>query len=444
MMSRMVIRRLTSCVVPLLVQLPDSIFVISTALIFFFIAVGAIVMNYRLRRQLNKTKAALSQSTKGKLDMITNFNREVRTPLNALVGMSEQLTHTPLDKDQRELVHAIEHAACMIQRIMTNAQEVYNLAKGEVQLASNPFEIYNTFHAITEEKRKMAFEKGLFLDALYEGDQFLRVSGDEARLKQVLHHLIDNAIRYTTVGGIQVILRVSDAHNDKVLIYLEVKDTGIGIPADMIPHLFSYYGFARPPQMAVVSGAGLGLTIVQKILKLHGTRIKVDSTLEKGSSFAFELTYPLADPETMVIARRELEGKTGSYMEGKNILVADDQEMNLVLLSRILSRWKCNFDKAADGIAAYELFSQHDYDMVLLDVQMPGMTGLEVVQKIREDSDEQKAKVPVLAITSDITMTENSRYRELGFTDCMLKPFRERDIYNTIIRHLPPAGVNVL
>lgn len=444
MMSRMVAGRLTSYIVPLLVQLPDSIFVVSAALLFLLPAIGAIVMNYRLRMQLNKTRAALAESIEGKLDMIINFNREVRTPLNALVGMSEQLTHTSLDREQQELVHTIENAANMLQRIMTNAQEVYKLEKGEVQLVPSAFEIYPTFHAITEKKRKVAFEKGLFLDAFYEGDQHLRVLGDELRLQQVIQQLVDNAIRYTRQGGIQVILRVSKANENKALIYLEVKDTGIGIPADMMPHLFSYYDFARPPQMAAVSGAGLGLNIVQKILQLHGTNLKVESTPEKGSSFAFEITYPLADPNTLVVTRREIEDMTERSMEGRHILIADDQEMNLVLLSHILSRWKCSFDKAADGITAYALFAQHSYDMVLLDIQMPGMSGLEVVTKIREDPDEQKAKVPVLAITSDITMAENNRYRDLGFDDCMLKPFKERDIYNTIIRHLPPAGVNVL
>ncbi|WP_343668502.1 ATP-binding protein [Chitinophaga sp.] len=394
--------------------------------------------------QLNKTKSALSASRNGKLDMITNFNREVRTPLNALIGMSEQLSHTPLNKEQTELVHSIEHAAGVLLRIMNNAQEVYNLAKGDVRLDSQPFEIYAAFQAVTEGRQKAAFEKGLYFDAVYEGDRHLRVLGDEQRLKQVIQHLVENAIRYTTDGGIQVILRVSKAPEDKVLLHVEVHDTGMGIPETMLPHLFGYYSFARPPQMAAVSGAGLGLAIIQHILHLHGTNINVESTPGKGSIFSFGIVYPLSEAQTTVITRRELEDMTGSFMEGRNILVADDQEMNLLLLTRILSRWKCNFDKAADGIAAYELFSLNEYDMILLDVQMPGMTGLEVVKKIREDSDVIKSKVPVLAITSDITLTENSRYRNLGFNDCMLKPFRERDIYNTIIRHLPPEEVKIL
>jgi len=444
MMSRMVAPRLTSCIVPLLVQSPDSIIAITIALLFLLIAGGVIVMIYRLRMQLKNAQSALSDSMKGKLDMITNFNREMRTPLNAIIGMSEQLSHTILDKEQREFMYSIEHAASTLLRIMNNAQEVYNLAKGEVQLNAHPFEVYAAFHAVTEEQRKAALEKGLYFDALYEGDQYLRVQGDEQRLKQVILHLVENAIRYTTQGGIQVILRVSKTAEDKVWVRVEVKDTGIGIPISMLPHLFGFYSVARPPQMGLMSGTGLGLAIIQHILHLHGTNLNVESTPGKGSTFAFEILYQVSDARMTLITRRELEDMTGSFMEGRHVLVADDQEMNLLLLTHILSRWKCNFDKAADGIEAYKLFSLHDYDLVLLDVQMPGMTGVEVVKKIREDRDVAKASVPVLAITADITITENSRYRDLGFNDCMLKPFRERDIYNTIIRHLPPAGVKVL
>lgn len=445
MISRMVVSRLTSCNVPLLLVLsPENILFISLALLFMIIAGIAIFIIYRLRSRLSKTEAALSAQLQGKLDMITNFNREVRTPLNAVIGMSEQLAHTRLEKEQLELVNSIEHAAGLLQRILDNAQQISSLEKGEIQLDAHPFDIYPAFSQMIKEKRSVAFAKGLYLEASFDGEQHLRVIGDEKRLVEIMHHLVDNAIRYTQSGGVLVHLRLEKASEDKGLARFTVEDTGVGIPENMYPHLFGYYTAQRPAQSTVISGTGLGLAITRRLLQLHHTALKVDSEVGRGSTFSFEIAYPIANAQTMVISARELEEVPGQYMEGRNVLIADDQEMNLLLLSRILSRWKCNFDKANDGIAAYELFSHHDYDLVLLDVQMPGMNGKEVVKKIREDNDETKAKVPVLAITSDITMTDNGRYSELGFNDCLLKPFRERDIYSTIIRHLPPAGVKVL
>jgi CheY-like chemotaxis protein len=120
------------------------------------------------------------------------------------------------------------------------------------------------------------------------------------------------------------------------------------------------------------------------------------------------------------------------------VLIADDQEMNLVLMEKILTRWQCRFDKAADGMVAYELFTNNKYDMVLLDLQMPLMTGIEVVKQIRKDKEPMKANIPVLALTADTTMPGNQEFIDAGFDDYLLKPFRERELYNVIIRHLRP------
>jgi CheY-like chemotaxis protein len=129
-------------------------------------------------------------------------------------------------------------------------------------------------------------------------------------------------------------------------------------------------------------------------------------------------------------------------MKGLYILVADDQEMNLALMEKILTRWQCRFDKAPDGVTAYELFVSNNYDMVLLDLQMPRMTGLEVVKRIREHKDPAKAQVPVLALTADTTMPGNQVFINAGFNDYLLKPFREKDIYNVILRHIKPHPWN--
>jgi CheY-like chemotaxis protein/nitrogen-specific signal transduction histidine kinase len=401
-------------------------------------------INYRLRIRLSKTETALSAQLQGKLDMITNFNRDVRTPLNAVIGMSEQLAHTRLDKEQFELVHTIEHAAGLLQRVLDNSWQISSLEKGKIHLDALPFDLYAAFTLFIAEKRSIAFTKSLYLEARYDGEQHLRITGDEKRLVEIMHHLVDNAIKYTQSGGVVVHLQLEHTSEDKGLVKFSVKDTGVGIHENMFPYLFGYYSVARPAPVNAESGSGVGLAITRRLLQLHHAALKVESEVGKGSTFSFEIGYPMARAQTMVISARELEEMPGRYMEGRNVLIADDQEMNLVLLSRILSRWKCNFDKANDGIAAYELFSQHDYDLVLLDIQMPGMNGNEVVKKIRQDSDQTKAKVPVLAITSDITMTDNGRFSELGFDDCLLKPFREKDIYSTIIRHLPLTGVKVV
>lgn len=152
---------------------------------------------------------------------------------------------------------------------------------------------------------------------------------------------------------------------------------------------------------------------------------------------------PPAAPQTVIITQRDVENMTGDFIKGKYILIADDQEMNLLLLDKILTRWQCRFDKAADGVVAYELFLANQYDLVLLDLQMPRMTGIEVIKKIRADKDPQKALIPVLALTSDVTMPGNEAFLLAGFNAYLLKPFREKDIYYSVIKHLLPVNVSV-
>ena len=186
-------------------------------------------------------------------------------------------------------------------------------------------------------------------------------------------------------------------------------------------------------------GAGLGLALVRALVELHNGQLTVESTPGKGSCFSCSLSYrALPPPQTIVVTQQDISQTTGQLMKDRYVLVADDQEMNLALMDKILTRWQCRFDKAPDGVAAYELFVCNNYDMVLLDLQMPRMTGVEVVKRIREDKEPTKAQVPVLALTADTTMPANQEFIDAGFDDYLLKPFREKEIYNVIIRHLRP------
>ena len=439
--SAVLIVKLTPCILPFVIMLAgtSSVIIILAAAILLLLCTAGITLR-RLRKKLQHTEHSLLVEMNGRLDMINNFNREVRTPLNAVIGFSEQLSHTPLQKEQQELVHNIEHAAADLMKLMNNSQDMRNLLNSDLQLSHDTFNVSQVFLSTMEAMQPLAKAKGLLFNPTFEGDNKLQVTGDVARLQQIFTHLTDNAIRYTETGSVSVYLQVSLLPGDKAIVQLEVTDTGIGISQELLPHIFEYYSYNRPYHLRPLSGAGIGLNITRQLLLLHGSDITVESSPGKGSHFSCRIVYPVAPaPQTLIITQREIEQSDGHLMEGRHVLVADDQEMNLLLISKILTRWKCTFDKAADGAIAWELFCSKQYDMVLLDVQMPRMTGMEVVQKIREQHDSQVANTPVLAITSDTTMKE--KFREAGFNDCLLKPFREKDIYNTIIRHLPPVKI---
>ena len=395
--------------------------------------------------RIRKMKAALqlkdeiiAQQVKTQIDILTNINQEIRTPLNAVIGFSEQLSHTPLEKEQRELVKTIEKAAGMLMKMVDNVQDLSKLEKEELTLVQQPFSAYQAFIEVSTLLRVQASRKQLQFDATYEGNRQLQVTGDDDRLKQILFNLAENAIRYTDCGAVTLKLRVDKLSDAQAAVNITVIDTGRGITQEALPFIFEHYSRNRLPYKAAVNGAGLGLAVTKRLLELHNGTIEVVSVPDAGSTFSCRIPYNIVPPrQTLLITQRELEHMTGHFMEGRYVLVADDQEMNLILIEKILTRWKCRFDKAADGMEAYELFSANRYDMVLLDLQMPRMSGIEVVKRIRTDKDIIKANIPVLALTADTTLPDNDAFLEVGFDDYLLKPFRERDIYNVIIRHLP-------
>jgi signal transduction histidine kinase/CheY-like chemotaxis protein len=398
-------------------------------------------------RYLRKQILHINRTGKGTkdagLNIINNISQEVRTPLNAIIGFSEQLSYTTLDCNQLELLAGIENAAGTLMQIQQNIQELDWLQKGELRLDTYSFSPYKILHTVTEKLSSHAHNKYLVFDVAFEGEQQLEITGDGGRLTRILACLVENAIKYTDNGSVHCLMQVVKQPTGEVQVHIAVKDTGLGIDEERLPFIFDQYMYDAHSIAGSVHGAGLGLALVRALVELHHGRLTVESSPGNGSCFSCFLTYSVSPPpQTIIVTQHEIEQMTGHCMKDRYVLVADDQEMNLALMEKILTRWQCRFDKARDGVSAYELFISNNYDIVLLDLQMPRMTGVEVVKKIREDKELLKAQIPVLALTADTTMPGNLEFLEAGFNDYLLKPFRERDIYNVIVRHLRPLPSN--
>ena len=392
-----------------------------------------------LRKQITHINRTGKDIRDARLNMINNISQEVRTPLNAIIGFSEQLPYTALDYNQRQLLGAVENAAGMLMQIQQNIQELGWLQKGELHLDTYPFSPYKIFDTVTQKLSTRAHSKRLLFEISYTGEQQLEVTGDGERLTRILVCLVENAIKYTDTGSVHCHMQVENQASGNVQVNIQVRDTGSGITPEKLPFIFDQYMYNGATVAGTLHGAGLGLALVRALVELHNGQLTVESTPGKGSCFSCSLSYrALPQPQTIVVTQQEISQTTGQLMKDRYVLVADDQEMNLALMDKILTRWQCRFDKAPDGVAAYELFVCNNYDMVLLDLQMPRMTGVEVVKRIREDKEPTKAQIPVLALTADATMPANQEFIDAGFDDYLLKPFREKEIYNVIIRHLRP------
>ncbi len=403
---------------------------------------GAVVLyfdNRRKARQLAIEKQKALDEARARSVFLANMSHEIRTPLNSLVGFTEQLGHTPLKEEQRELLRAVELSADMLMEVVNDVLDFSKLDSDYISIQKQPFTLHQALTDVVSTMRVQAARKQLDLQFSFEGNQQQHVLGDMFRLKQVLVNLIGNAIKYTEKGSITVKAKLEKQEGQRCLFSFSVADTGPGMPPEALPKIFERFYQARSPRLEA-KGTGLGLAITQRLVKLHGGDITVESEVGKGSVFSGHIPYELASPpQTVVITQQDLDQLNGNRLEGLYVLIADDQEMNLLLLKMILTRWKCRFDMAKDGATAYELFKTNHYDLVLLDLQMPHMSGIDVVSRIRTDIDSHKAKVPVLVLTADISRQDEEAFRKAGFNDWMVKPFREKDIYKVIVKNLSQA-----
>lgn len=398
-------------------------------------AAGTYWLLHKKEQQLKASEMAAREQARVRTEFLTNMSHEIRTPLNAVVGFSEQLSYSNLTSGQRDLLRSVETSADMLMQVVNDVLDFSKLEKEYISILHEPFSLYDTFEDVINTTRILAIQKNLEFKAGFEGEHSY-VKGDAFRLKQILLNLISNAVKYTPSGSVTVTGILEIQSDTRGLFTFRVKDTGEGISKEAQANLFERFYQAAPARVTV-KGTGLGLAITRKLVELHGGDISFTSEVGQGTEFVCQIPYELAAGESHEKVKvAETEQPAGAFMEDRYILVAEDQEMNLLLMKMMLTRWKCRFDMARDGETALRLFEQQRYDLVLLDLHMPKLSGLEVVERIRKNADPQKAGVVVLALTADITEQDIRDFRRAGFNDWLMKPFREMDIYKVIRRNL--------
>lgn len=398
-----------------------------------FIIIRNIIINNNRNKDLKAQRQEARETTRIRTEFMNNMSHEMRTPLNAVLGLSEQLLYSPLSVTQKETIQHIVAAADHLMQVANDVLDFSRLEKNYISLTPQAFILYQVFNDAIAMMRIQALKKGLEFEVTFDGDKHSQVYGDLFRLKQILLNLISNAVKYTEKGTVTVKATLTEKDADNWSFNFLVSDTGEGIAKEAIPQLFDRFFQAGSQN----KGSGLGLAITKRLLVLQGGDIAVESEVGKGSTFTFNIPYPKVTVPLMVETNpKDVEETTGAFMEGKYVLIADDQEMNLLLLKMILTRWKCRFDMAINGRIALELFQQNNYDLVLLDLNMPGLMGTEVMEQIRNDADPGKAAVVGLALSANLSAADEDAIRKSGFNGWLLKPFREKDIYAAIMKYL--------
>ncbi len=381
----------------------------------------------RIEEELVKAKEIAEQSVAIKNDFLANMSHEIRTPMNAIMGFSDILKQTHLDENQKECVETIGVAANNLLYIINDILDFSKIESGKMKIVNEPFDLKETIQRVEKLLIVRIKEKGL--DYRFESSEDLPqyLLGDSVRLSQILVNLIGNAIKFTHKGFIQFSVMLLQQDQDSCTIKFSIKDTGIGMSKDKLDYIFERFTQAESFITRKYGGTGLGLSISKSLIELQGGQLQVISEPEQGSEFYFELSFKKSDK----IQSKTEETQITNIKANKEvkILLFEDNLFNQRLAIKSVESFGFSIDAAIDGEIGLALLKQNTYDLILMDLQMPGMSGYDVTRVIREDL---KMNIPIIAMTAHSLVGEKDRCLEAGMNDYLSKPFKQDDLKEKI------------
>ncbi|MFC6225680.1 response regulator [Hymenobacter artigasi] len=393
---------------------------------------------------LKAAQHAAEAAATARENFLANMSHEIRTPLNGVLGMTSLLAKTGLNEQQRNYTAVIQHSGRHLLNVVNDVLDMAKITSGNLELEQAPFNLCDSMSSACQPLAIQAQEKGIRVLGTRLQDSCLHpwVLGDSYRLNQVLINLVSNAIKFTPAGGTVTIggYYVSET-DDTLTTEFRVTDTGIGIAPDKLDSIFQEFTQAYADTTRQFGGTGLGLSISRALVAQMGGQLTVQSESGKGSSFAFRVTLPKASAEARQMALSPLAPVQEAAVRGAKVLLVEDNAVNREVAQLLLEAHGVVVDEAASGIEALELFELNRYDVVLMDIQMPGMNGLEATARIRAHADARRAATPILALTANAFRADAEKYFAAGMNDTLPKPFDEAELLSKLASLI--AGVPV-
>ena len=424
----------------------------------------------RQQGELLEEKVRAESANHAKSDFLANMSHEIRTPINAVLGMNEMILREDrraLNTDDKNIdcetakdalknigVYAadVENAGHNLLALVNDILDFSKIEAGRLDLVEAPYKLTSILNNLSNMVLFKAQDKGL--NFIIDVDETLpnELLGDEMRVKQILTNILNNAVKYTEKGHVKLSIKGEKQNDDKILLTVEVEDTGIGIKEQDRAKLFKQFQRLEMEKNSTVEGTGLGLVITQRLLEMMGGSIYVESEYGKGSVFTVQIPQKIVSENAVGDFQERfkanvMEAKT--YRESfrapsAHILIVDDTRINLTVATNLLKNTGIQIDTATGGAQAVNMAEKNLYDVILMDQRMPEMDGTEALHRIRATEGGKSKDMPVICLTADAVVGAKERYLAEGFSDYLTKPIDSYELEKMLIKHLPVKKVEMV
>ena len=387
------------------------------------------VLNEKLGSAIDKAE----KSSQAKSEFLSTMSHEIRTPLNAVIGMSNLLLMSNPRHDQRENLEILKFSGANLLAIVNDVLDFNKIESGRVVFENIGFNLTELMQGICGGQKIKAEEKGLLFKLDVDDSLDTKVLfGDPTRITQIIFNLISNAIKFTKEGNIGVRCTVIEDRHNTITVNFAVKDTGIGIDQHNIDTIFEPFAQESITTTRQYGGTGLGLAIIKRLLELQGLKMNVNSILGQGSEFSFNMEFPVSTEQHVPRVDNKLPLPANDALSHIRMLIAEDNVVNVMLMKKLLSKWNITPTIAENGERAVQLVQYGNFDIILMDLQMPIMNGFDAAIEIRKLPDPKKANIPIIALTASALFDIRERVFNSGMNDYVSKPFKPEELLEKI------------
>lgn len=396
-----------------------------------------ITKSEKYRRELVEARDIAQKATSAKSEFLSKISHEIRTPLNAIIGLTNILMSEDHDRAQAHYLNSMKYSADSLLGIINEVLDFSKIEAGKITFEQIPFNFRHVLQGIRQTFEFRANEVGVEIRTELDPNIPRILEGDRVKLNQIFLNLVGNAMKFTAKGSITIGTKILSKEENKIKIRFEVRDTGIGIAANKIDKVFESFSQEGDDTTRKYGGTGLGLTITKKFIEGQGGDIWVESEQGKGSSFIFTMDFAF-DPDHKENSNKQKSWSHDlSIVAGKNILVAEDNLMNQLVLQKMLEKFKPNLVMVNNGQLALDKLDKQHYDLVFLDVQMPVKDGISTIQEWRNrEAHSLSERISVVALTADAFAESRQKALEAGMDDFLSKPIEISELRRVLAKFL--------